>query len=290
MTKRLKVYLVITVLFFLYILSGFYIVTSGQSALVLRFGKVVDEETNSGIHYHLPYPFETNIKLAVSKVQSRAVQLDNKNTLYLTGDENLISIKANINFDIKNLTNYLYSVENVDMLMRDIAKMSIIHQLSKITIDDIMSKGKSLFRLVLKDEIQQELDLLKSGIRVISVELTRISPPAYVSSSFKEVSNAREKKQEIIKGAEGYANAKLPEARGKASSILLEADSYAKRKVNVAESKTLSFNKMIKEYYKNPEIVKNQKYIETVKKLLSKSKVSVDSNPNKTIYYIDKRK
>ncbi len=290
MIKSYKVYIVLVVVLLLYIFSGFYIVTSGQSALVLRFGKVIDEETSSGIHYHLPYPFEQNIKVAVSKVQSISVQLDDQNTIYLTGDENLVFVKANINFDIKNLTNYFYNVEKVDLLMRDIAKMSISHQLSKLTIDDLMTKGKSLFRLILKEEIQKTLDSLNSGVRIISVELTKISPPAYVSSSFKEVSNAREKKQEIIKEAEGYANSKLPKARGKSSSILLQAESYSKQKVNKAESKTLSFNNMMKEYYRNPQIVKNQKYIETLKKILSKSQVSVDSNPSKTIYYIDKRK
>src|SRR5450631_3975691 len=47
--------------------AGIYKVQPDEQGVVLRFGKWV-ETTSSGLHYHLPYPFETVLLPKITQV------------------------------------------------------------------------------------------------------------------------------------------------------------------------------------------------------------------------------
>ena len=65
-----------------------------------------------------------------------------------------------------------------------------------MSVDEVMTDGKSVLRLVMKESIQQALDDLRAGVRVISIELTEMTPPPDVAYAFKAVSDARVRKQQ----------------------------------------------------------------------------------------------
>lgn len=278
----------IFLVFVIYLLSGTYSLENGQRALVVRFGKVVKEVSDSGIHYSLPWPVEKKIKVYASKVQTLSIKekLDEK-LERLTGDENLIVVNALISYDIKNLFNYIFKCEDVENTLRSIGQMCLTRELTRMTVDDVMTTGKSLLRLVVKEGLQETSDIMGLGIRIISVELTDISPPGSVSDAFNSVSNARVKKQEIIKDAEGYANSILPKARGEASTLISKAEAYSKETISSAEGSVSAFNEMLEEYNRKPEITMNIKMLETMKVILNRSSVKIDTNPSKSVYYID---
>ncbi len=272
-----------------YLFSGVYSLQSGQHALILRFGKVTQRVTDSGIHYHLPYPIEKSIKTHVANVQTISIlEKENENNERFTGDENLIVVKAMVSYDVKDLGSYLFSTDNMTQFIRSTGQMCLSSELAKMRVDDAMTTGKSILRLSVKRKMQVILDEMNAGVNVISVELTDITPPGNVSSAFKNVSDARVKKQEIIKDAEGYANSIIPEARGKSASVKSQANAFARETVNLAIAKVSSFNNLLVEYRKNPLIVKKQKYLETIQTIYRNANVSVDSNPGQSIYYINK--
>lgn len=283
----------ITLILTIYLSTGIYTLQSGQAALVIRFGKVLKEVTKSGINYHIPLPFEKVIKTHVSEVKKVLIQKSDEEEEFVdienfTGDENLILVRAAISYDVKNLSDYLFNSEDVSSIVKATGEMHLNHELAKMKVDDVMTTGKPLLRFKIKEEIQKTLDNLKVGIRIISVELTNISPPMSVSPSFKAVSDAKEKKQEIIKEAEGYANSIIPNARGKSSSIILEALAYSSEVLNSAKGSAKAFNDILVEYNRNPEITYRLKYLETIQKIFKKCNVSIDSNPSNSTYYIEK--
>ncbi len=277
----------ILLVFILYLLSGTYSLENGQRAIVLTFGEVVKEVSDSGIHYCLPWPTGKKVKVYASKVQTISIKerLDEK-LERLTGDENLIVVNALISYDIKNLFAYIYKCRDVEGTLRSIGQMCLTRELTRMTVDDVMTTGKALLRLVVKEKIQEISDSMELGIRIISVELTDISPPGSVSDAFNSVSNARVKKQEIIKDAEGYANSILPKARGDSGTLVSKAEAYAKETLSNAEGSVSAFNEMLEEYKRNPEITMNVKMLETMKVILNRSKIKIDTNPSKSVYYI----
>ena len=286
--KIKRIGLVILLLIFLvYLATGIYTVQNGQNALTLRFGKVVVEVINPGINYHLPFPLEKVIKVHVRQVRKIQIQQsEGKGIEGITGDENLITILAVVSYDINNLTDYVFQANDVEGHMQVAGEMCLSAELAKVTVDEVMTSGKSILRFILKQKIQAAFDSLGIGIRVISLELTDISPPPNVSLAFKAVSDAREKKQRIIKEAEGYAYSKVPKARGEASSILFQASAYANETINLAYARTEAFTALEAEYMKNPDIIAKQKYLETLNRIYQKCSVIIDSNPENSVYYI----
>lgn len=281
--------LAIIALLLTYFATGIYSIESGQHALILRFGKVVGKATSPGINYHLPPPFEKVIKVHVRQVQK--VLLKGKRGAVIesyTGDENLMLVRTVVNYDVKEPEKYLFNVCDARLIIESAGQMCLSEELAKLTVDDVMTTGKSVLRLVLKRKIQETLDELGVGVRVISVELTDIAPPQNVSKAFKAVSDAREKKQRIIKEAEGYANTVIPKARGEASSILSQAQAYAKEKTELAQAKTGAFNALYAEYIRKPEITARLRYLQTVQILFNRSQVMIDANPAQSTYYIGK--
>ncbi|MBD3169432.1 MAG: FtsH protease activity modulator HflK [candidate division Zixibacteria bacterium] len=273
----------------LYLLSGLFSLDSGQHGIVTRFGKVIRIAADPGINYHLPYPFETVEKIRVSQVQKLSIEGSNGYGLEcFTGDENLILVRAVLSFDVKDLLLYRYNVQDIKAMLESAAKMCISGEVASRNVDDVMTVGKSLMRLVIKDRIQQSLDKLQSGVRIISVELTDISPPPNVSRAFKAVSDAREKKQKIIKEAEGYSNSTVPKARGEAKSITTNARAEAEEIVKLANARAEAFNALYEEYRKSPLMTSNLRYLETVKKIYDRCQVYTDPQPSRSIYYIDK--
>jgi len=274
----------------IYFLSGFYTLQSGQHALILKFGKVTDRVTQSGVHYHLPTPFESALKTHVANVQTLPIQnAEYGNQERFTGDENLIVVKAAVSYDVKNLGLYLFSTNDIKKFIRSTGQMCLSQELAKMTVDDAMTTGKAILRLTVKQKMQGILDGMNTGVHIISLELTDITPPAKVSSAFKAVSDARVKKQEIIKDAEGYANTVIPKARGKAASLLSSAQAYSEEVIHKAQAKSSSFNSLLAEYQKNPHIIKNQKFIESLETIFMKATINIDSNSSQSVYYINEK-
>ena len=272
-----------------YFASGIYSLQSGQSALILRFGKVVNEVIDSGIHYHLPAPVERAIKVHVSEVQTVSIQEKKNDSVgSFTGDENLIIINAIVGYDVKNLIYFLFKALDVKSIIKNTGQKCLCEELAKMTVDEVMTSGKSILRLVVKNRLQKELDALHTGVRIISVELTDISPPLIVSSAFQAVSDARVKKQEIIREAEGYSNSVIPEARGNASVIISRAEIYANEVNNYANARVKAFDDLLVEFKRNPEITAQLMYLETMQKVYNISRVSIDTDPSQSIYYIER--
>lgn len=290
-SKRYPAALALAILTFIYLLSGVYTLESGQHTVVLRFGRPVKVIKSPGIHYHLPFPIESIRRAHVAAVQTVAINADNLGRQEcFTGDENLVTVEAMISFDIKNLTGYLFGSNDVERLIRTIGQKVLSLELAKITVDDAMTSAKSVLRLTIRDKMQTFLDDLDLGIRIISVELTDISPPFKVNSAFKAVSNARVKKQEIIRDAEGYANATIPRSRGTAARITQEANAYADELINQTNAQTAAFESLMIEYEQNPQVFKQQRFIETLAVVSTKSKISINSNAAGTTFYLSNEK
>jgi membrane protease subunit HflK len=285
--RRIFSYGLVISLGLIYLASGFYALQSGQRALILRFGKVADDIADPGIHYHLPTPIERVLKVHVSEVQTLSLQGGMElQAERMTGDENLIVVRALVSYDIKNVRDFLFQTQSIPALIQAVSQSCLSQKLASMPVDDVMTGGKSVLRLVMKQEIQHNLDDLHAGVRVISVELTDIVPPEDVYDSFKAVSDAREQKQRIIQEAQGYANEVIPAARGKADAIMAEAESYATEVTDFVNGRMKALLDVFVEYQRNPAIVTRLKFLETLREIAKKSRVMIDTDPENNIYYI----
>ncbi len=110
-------------LLLLWLLTSVYIVRTDQQAVVTRFGAVVEPRVMPGIHVALPWPIDRVTKLKVQQLQRLVVGGELPDTCYgpratlqsqfLTGDQNIISMRVVVQYSVGVPVDYLFRTENV---------------------------------------------------------------------------------------------------------------------------------------------------------------------------------
>ena len=272
--------MILIILLVIWIASGIYIVRPNEVGVVKRFGKYV-YMTKPGPHFHIPYPVESVLKPKVTEVRRieigfRTIEAGPparyrgvpKESLMLTGDENIVDLDLIIQYKVKDPFNYLFNVYNVPKTVKDAAEASIREVVGKNNIDEILTTGKYKVQQDTKKLLQGILDRYKAGIIVVAVQLQDVHPPEQVMQAFKDVASAKEDKIKYINEAQGYQNDIIPKAKGQAEKILNKAQGYLKSKVVEAEGDISHFLQVYEQYKSAKDITKKRMYIETMEKVL----------------------
>ena len=285
---NISIWFVLVILVGIWIGTGFYIVKADEQAVVKRFGKVVSV-AGPGPHFHLPFPIETVDRAEVTKIHRIEIgfrpardgsTVDVKGEAHmLTGDENIVSVKLIVQYQIKDVVDYLYNVRNVPATIKNAAQSAIREVAGKEAIDEFLTTGKNRVQQETMVILQDMLDSYKAGVRIVAVQLLDVSPPQEVVAAFKDVASAREDKNRFINEAEAYANEIIPKARGEAETMLQQAEAYKTQIVEEAIGDAARFEQILKEYRNSSDITKKRMYIEAMEKTLGKANVKVfDSN------------
>lgn len=282
------IWLLVVIVAGVWVGTGFYIVRADEQAVVKRFGKVISV-TNPGPHFHLPFPIESVDKAEVTKIHRTEIgfrpardgsSMDVKGEAHmLTGDENIVSVKLIVQYQIKDIADYLYNVRNVPATIKNAAQSAIREVAGKEAIDEFLTTGKNRVQQETMVILQDMLDSYKAGVRIVAVQLLDVSPPGEVVAAFKDVASAREDKNRFINEAEAYANEIIPKARGEAETMIQQAEAYKTQKVEEALGDASRFEQILTAYKQSPDITQKRMYIETMEKVLGKANVRIfDSN------------
>ncbi len=268
-------------------LSGIYIVQPDESGVILRFGRYV-RTVAPGPHIHLPYPIEQVFKPKVTQVRQTAVgyraqsvggvfiqgsaQDVNEESAMLTGDENIINVQFNIQYQIKpgGAVDYLFNVIQPDLVVKRAAEASMREVIGKTTLDSALTGGRVKIQNDVAELLQGILDKYQVGVLVVAVQMQDVQPPKEVRDAFKDVASAREDKQRSINQAEAYRRDILPKAQGQAQETINRAEAYRQTRVKDAEGQAQRFLSVLAEYEKAPDVTKKRMLYETFEDILSK--------------------
>ncbi len=201
---------------------------------------------------------------------------------FLTGDENILEIKMNIQYRIKDVRDYLFNTDRPESFISYSIRAALTEIFGKMHVDDLLTVAKSQIQKMIAHRAQNMLDEYKTGLYILNVNLQEVNPPKEAAEAFREVASAKEEREEKINKAQGYWNVAVPEARGKAQKIISEAEAYKEEVVNRASGDAQRFLSMLKEYKNTKEITKYRLYLETMEKVLNKAnKFVVDSKKEK---------
>jgi membrane protease subunit HflK len=112
------------------------------------------------------------------------------------------------------------------------------------------------------------------------VQLKNVNPPAEVQASFNEVNRAQQDRENAINIANGDYNDAVPKAKGQADQAIRAAEGYQFKRVNEAEGDIASFNAILEQYIKAPEITRTRLYLETMGDVLPQmgQKIIIDDS------------
>ncbi|MDH3672928.1 MAG: FtsH protease activity modulator HflK [Gammaproteobacteria bacterium] len=288
---------IVVVVLALWLLSGFYVVQQAERGVVLRFGKL-QEVTEAGLRWHLPFPIEGVEKVDVQNVfQQEVGYRSNERTgrashvpaeaLMLTEDENIVDIEFAVQYQISNAANYLFNVQNPEETIAQVTESAIREIVGKSTLDHVITEGRVDVADKTQALLQEILERYKTGIVVTTVKMQKAQPPEQVKAAFDDAVKAREDEQRFKNEAQAYSNDILPRARGNAARLVQEGEGYKASVIARSEGDAQRFSKIAREYEKAPAITRERLYLESVEAVLSNSTtVLIDQKGGNNILYL----
>jgi len=261
----------------LWLATGVYIVGPDEVGVVRTFGKFT-RVVQSGLNWKFPAPIETvdtpkvtevkRIEIGFRTLKNGQYRSVEKESLMLTGDENIVDAEMIVQYKIKDPVAYLFRIVGPELTVREAAEASLRTVVGRNKIDETLTTGKFTIQEETKNQLQSVLDNYNSGIHVVAVQLQDVSPPKEVIGAFKDVASAKEDKNRMINQAEGYRNDVIPKARGEAEAMIRDAEGFKESRVKRAEGDATKFTTILKEYRKAKSITEKRLYLETMEKVL----------------------
>jgi membrane protease subunit HflK len=279
--RRLLLVLVLLGAVGVYVAAGFFEVAPDEQAVILRLGRY-DRTEGPGLRWRL---------LLLDKLEKRRVTITQTEEFgfrttspgpppqyeefpeerrMLTGDENVVSVEFVLQYRIIDLPKYLFSVQEVPQIIRDVAESAAREVVAKRPIDTILTEARGPIEDEAKLLIQTLLDTYDAGIEVQNVQLQDVEPPGEVKDAFADVVTAQQDRERMILEAQGYADQVVPQARGKAKELVNQATGYRDSQILEARGRADRFLALFAEYRKAPEVTRERLYLETLDQVLPK--------------------
>ena len=260
-----------------WLFTGIYMVGPDEVGVIRTFGAYT-HQTQPGLNWHYPYPIQTvrtpkvtevkRIEIGFRTTRNGQYRTVEKESLMLTGDENIVDAELIVQYRIKEPENYLFKIVEPELTVREASEASLRTIVGMNNIDETLTTGKYRIQEEAKKQIQAILDKYQSGIQVVAAQLQDVSPPKQVIAAFKDVASAKEDKNRLINQAEGYRNDVIPKARGEAEAMIRGAEGFKESRIKRAEGDVAKFNTVLKEYRKAKDITRERLYLETMEKVL----------------------
>ncbi|WP_408634166.1 FtsH protease activity modulator HflK [Polynucleobacter necessarius] len=272
---------------------AFLLFKKDRPGVVLTFGKY-DYTAKPGINWHLPWPIQTEETVNLSGVRSVEVgrpvlikATNQKDSLMLTEDENIIDVRFAVQYRLKDPTDYLFNNRDPDTAVVQAAETAVREIVARSKMDTVLYEGREKIGVDLAASIQKILDSYKAGIYVTSVTVQNVQPPEQVQAAFDDAVKAGQDQERLKSEGEAYANDIIPRAKGTAARLIQEAEGYKARVVATAEGDAARFKQIFVEYAKAPQAMRDRMYNDTMREMYSNvTKVLVDTNKSNSLLYL----
>jgi membrane protease subunit HflK len=186
--------------------------------------------------------------------------------------------------------------ESIKPLLKNVFEDAVVTALVNYTIDEAISSQDRIPKHV-KRLVQEKLDKIESGIKVVSVQLTASECPRQVKEAFESATRASQQRGKEITDAEAYAANTLNEAAGlvagqlvaalhdesideqtkeqlwsqlagTAGKIIADARAYRTKVIEHARANADYLESILPEYRQRPKLVLQKIYLDAIENIL----------------------
>lgn len=275
-----------------WLLTGVYVVPTEQQAVLTTFGALANDQITPGVGWHLPWPVGRVHKLKVRELkrafiggevadEANAIPADPVLSQFLTGDQNILNVRAVVQYSIASPASYLFRASGVDQAVASAVEAAMERQISSRAVDEVLTTEKIAIQNTVLRTAQRLVDQLDLGVVLSTVNIRSVTPPAEAADAFRDVASARADAARIVNEAEGYGNDILPRARGEAQQMLASSHGYRASKIQQAQGDAARFERLAAEYRRNPEVTRSRLFLEAMEEVLPRlRKTIVDESGN----------
>lgn len=208
------------------ILSSIKIVNTGYLYVVERFGQF-DRVLEPGWHFIIPF-----VDYVRRKISTKQQILDVPPQNIITHDNVKLSVDNVIFFKVINAKDAVYNIEDYKSGIVYSATTNIRNILGNMSLDEVLS-GRDKINQDLLSIIDEITDAY--GIKILSVEIKNIIPPAEIQQAMEKQMKAERDKRAMILQAEGLRQSQVEKAEGEKRSQILKAEAEKEANIRRAE-------------------------------------------------------
>ena len=297
--------LIVGLIVAIWLATGIYTISPGEQAALQRFGKVCDTVigpcdeggglvTSTGLHWWWPGPIGKKRVFLVNQVRrmelgfrgqegvAPAPVLDE--ALMISGDLNIVDVRVVVQYDIKNLLDFLFLVNDPGeqagssrdiplgqpdgRTLKDAAEAALRLVVGQRSIGAVLAEERAEVEEATRLRLQEILDNYRAGVNIVGIELQEVQAPEQVRAAFSDVVQARQDKQTAINQAQAFENQVLPEARGQSAQVIEAARAFAQAREARATGEADQFTAILTEFKKSEEVTRQRLYLEAMEDIL----------------------
>lgn len=225
---------IILVLLVIVTISSIKVVNTGYLYVVERFGQFY-RVLEPG--WHLLIPFVDYVR---KKVSTKQQILDVPPQSVITKDNVKISVDNVIFYKLLNAQEAVYNIEDYKAGIVYSATTNMRNILGNMTLDEILS-GRDKINQDLLSIIDELTDAY--GIKILSVEIKNIVPPAEIQAAMEKQMKAERDKRAAILKAEGERQSEVERAEGEKQAQILAAE--AEKEANIRRAEGLKESQLL---------------------------------------------
>jgi modulator of FtsH protease HflK len=201
--------------------------------------------------------------------------------------------------------------ENIKHLLEDLLSDSVVRTMVNYTIEEAMYERSASVTDHVKRLLQENLDKIDTGIRVIDVQRNRIAVPRQVEDAFQAAHTAVQLREKTISEAKLYSEKTLsetagpvandllaalrgsdvneqqkeslwPQLAGRAQEQIADARAYRTKTVESARANADYLRQILPEYRKHPQLVVQRIYRDAIEQILDSVDEKIIIQPGKT--------
>lgn len=266
--------------------SGFFIVDPQQVAVVFHFGKVRDSEPlKPGFHWAFPYPIDEVIRIPTGQTLTVTSTVGWHRTspeeealgeepllgdtlvpgvdgYALTADENILHVRAHIKYRIEEPIENTFRFVNAERALVNIIDNAVVYAASRFTADDAKYGENTAFKETIRNRIKEMARKVKLGISIEPSDI-EIKVPIDVRPAFEAVIAAEQERFKLINEANAYREEIIRRAEGEAQAVLNAGLVSSNQTVLAASADAQYFKDQLPFFKSDPELFKKRLITET---------------------------
>jgi len=216
---------------------------------------------NKFVLWTVPHTKEENF-LVANRNNAPLDNSTNTDTANRPPPVSLLTVSIPVQFQITNLTAWLYNNEEPDTLLQHIARREVVRYLVSADMGEVMSRGGAEAASVLRERIQQEANRHEMGANIVFVGLQDIHPPVKVAPDYEKVVAAIHTREANILDAKAHAIMTNTLAEARSFKIISEAQSDRQRREVDALARAALFTNQIPAYLASPSVYAQRAYLQ----------------------------
>jgi membrane protease subunit HflK len=293
-TKRFAILTAIALLS-AYLASGLTIIQPDEVGVARRFGAVLPDPWEPGLHWGLPWGIDRVDRVKPQQARTIRVGAASREVApllnapepadddFLSGDLNLVTAECLVQYRARDVTAYLFRSRDVELALKALSRWALVRALAERTIDELLTTGRAEVAARLGGSIQALADQQGLGVSIVAVRLGRLAPPAAVAPAFADAARARSDRRQAGTRALEYRDRSQSLGQGQAREIADAAAGRFDRIVQPARGEAERFAKVLAEARKSAGSYERRMFLETVAELLPRFRRTVVVAPGQNL-------